>query len=99
MVCLKGDDKKRERKIKAIKDAKNSWNTSGWGKWSTDYINEYTITMDIKMVDDETPANGLSLYQTALMHSEEDNTGKKPLQSSEGETIVNSQGQLQHLFA
>ena len=48
--------------------------------------------MDIQ-IDDEVPRDGLSLFQTALVHSEDvGSSGKKRLQSSDGESMINSSG-------
>ena len=63
----------------------------GFGK-SKEYINKYTITMDIK-VRDEIPRDGLSLFQTALVHAKEDKrTGKLSFNRSEGECVVSHTG-------
>ena len=49
--------------------AGGSGNLSGWqGSWK-EWVNEYTVTMDIKI--HEPPREGLALFQTALVHAEE----------------------------
>jgi hypothetical protein len=63
----------------------------GWGK-SKEYINKYTITMDIKVIG-EIPRDGFSLFQTALVHTKEDKrTGKLSFNQSEGECQVSQLG-------
>lgn len=67
----------------------------GWGsssKWFKEYINAYTITMDIKLLE-EPPREGISLFQTGLIHSEENKrSGKTTLSRSDGECVVNQAG-------
>lgn len=61
-------------------------------KWFKEYINEYTITIDLK-VKEMPPREGLSLYQTALIHADSNKrTGKTTLSKSDGECIVNAAG-------
>jgi len=70
------------------------WSSSSMGgsKWFKEYINEYTITMDIKLLDDP-PRDGIALFQTALIHSKEDKrSGKTTLTKSDGECLINQAG-------
>jgi hypothetical protein len=61
-------------------------------KWFKSYINEYTITMDIKLIEDP-PRDGMALFQTALVHGKENKrTGKFTLTKSDGECIINQAG-------
>jgi len=56
------------------------------------YLNQYTITMDVKLLRDP-PREGIALFQTALIHSEENKkTGKVTLTRSDGECVVNQAG-------
>ena len=56
------------------------------------YVNQYTITMDLKLLQNP-PREGLSLFQTALIHSEENKkTGKVTLTRSDGECVVSQAG-------
>lgn len=68
------------------------WGTGG-GKWAVKkYLNEYTITFDIKLLE-EPPRDGLALYQTALIHSKENKrTGKIDISRSDGECMINQAG-------
>lgn len=94
-------EKKRKAKKKSkfsnydwpdMDDAWGDKKSGGWGKWFKEYINTYTITMDIKILE-EIPREGISLYQTALIHSEENKrSGKTSLTRSDGECIVNQAG-------
>ena len=62
------------------------------GKWFKEYINAYTITMDIKLLE-EVPREGMALFQTGLIHSEENKrTGKTTLSRSDGECVLNQAG-------
>lgn len=63
------------------------------GKYSTKrYLNEYTITMDIKLLE-EPPREGISLYQTALLHVKENKrSGKTDISRSDGECMLNQAG-------
>lgn len=64
----------------------------GGKKWGKDYVNKYTITMDMKLLE-EPPREGISLFQTALIHTEENKrTGKTTLKRSDGECIVSQGG-------
>jgi hypothetical protein len=55
-------------------------------------VNDFTITMDIKLKND-LPRDGLSLFQTALIHMEENpRTGRKKLKQSDGECVINTEG-------
>lgn len=75
----------------------DAWPTvsKGWGgksKWFKEYVNKYTITMDIKIMD-PIPRDGISLFQTALVHTKEDKrSGKTTLSRSEGECLVSQGG-------
>jgi hypothetical protein len=68
---------------------------NAWGagkKKGKGYINKYTITMDVKLME-EPPREGISLFQTALIHKEENKrTGKTILKRSDGECLVNAAG-------
>jgi hypothetical protein len=65
-------------------DWKNSWK---------EWVNEYTITMDIKVME-SIPREGVSLFQTALVHagaaSKSGRSGK--LKQTDGEAIISSAG-------
>jgi len=67
----------------------------GFGNFSSffkTYVNKYTITMDVKFEYDP-PRSGLSLFQTRLVHVEENQrTGKKRVKQSDGECMINSEG-------
>eukprot|EP01033_Poteriospumella_lacustris_P010457 gene10460-7435_t len=65
----------------------------GKSKWKTkQYLNEYTITMDIKLIE-EPPREGIALYQTALIHVKENKrSGKADLSRSDGECLINQAG-------
>jgi hypothetical protein len=61
-------------------------------KYFKNYLNAYTITMDIKLME-EPPREGISLFQTALIHSKENKrTGKTVLSKSDGECVVSQGG-------
>lgn len=61
-------------------------------KWFKEKINEYTITIDMKL-NEEPPRDGISLFQTALIHSAENKrTGKTTLTRSDGECLINQAG-------
>lgn len=62
-------------------------------KWFKEYINEYTITFDIKLME-APPRDGISLFQTALIHCTESRNGKTTLSRSDGECIINQSGGL-----
>jgi len=86
----------KKKKPKKKKLAWDSWGTDGgWGKykkWWKEWVNEYTITMDVKF-SEEFPREGIALYQTALIHVEENaKTGRKRLKQSDGECVINSSG-------
>jgi hypothetical protein len=86
----------------SLMDDDDDW---GWGgqssggkmgsyrsRWHKEYINKYTITMDIKLLD-EIPRDGISLFQTALIHAKEDKrSGKATLSRSDGECMINQAG-------
>lgn len=95
-------EKKRKEKKKVKYSNYDAWPDmdDGWGdkkyggssKWFKEYINAYTITMDIKILE-EIPREGIALYQTALIHCEENKrSGKTSLTRSDGECIVNQAG-------
>jgi hypothetical protein len=80
-------DKNEKRKKKQAEEADaddNVWfrrdstrfkDTDGDGEWSysrwfKEYVNEYTITIDMKLTD-EIPREGISLFQTSLVHTKE----------------------------
>lgn len=64
---------------------------TSWGK-KKEYVNEYTITMDIKLPD-KPPREGISLFQTALIHAKDNKkSGKVTLSKSEGECLINQAG-------
>lgn len=54
-------------------------------------LNEYTITLDVKLEGDP-PAAGMSLFQTALVHSEESRGGRRRARESDGEAMINASG-------
>ena len=103
-----GDEKKEEREKKARNLKKkmasygvnDPWAMTGdydiWAgsssKWFKEYINEYTITMDIKLMESP-PRDGIALYQTALIHAKENKrSGKTTFTRSDGECLVNQLG-------
>lgn len=71
------------------------WDMDGFGggkKWFKEKINEYTVTIDMKLLE-EPPRDGISLFQTALIHSAENKrTGKTTLSRSDGECLINQAG-------
>jgi len=57
-----------------------------------DIIPSYTISMDIR-IEDEIPQAGISLFQTELVHAEENERTKKvKTMQSEGECMINKSG-------
>ena len=67
----------------------DAWGGFGFSKWFKQYINQYTITMDIK-VNDDIPRDGISLFQTDLAYTEENAVSKsKSVKQSEGECTIN----------
>ena len=61
-------------------------------KWFKEKINEYTVTIDMKL-NEEPPRDGISLFQTALIHSNENKrSGKTTLTRSDGECLINQAG-------
>ncbi len=61
-------------------------------KWFKEYINKYTITIDMKITE-EIPRDGCSLFQTALIHVKEDKrSGKTTMSRSDGEAMINQAG-------
>lgn len=72
-------------------DDDKDWKKYG-GMAFKEYINEYTITMDIKLLD-AIPRDGLSLYQTGLVYLEQSKRSNKPTpKKSDGECNVNQNG-------
>ncbi len=70
------------------------WDMDGFNskKWFKEKINEYTVTIDMKLLE-EPPRDGISLFQTALIHSVENKrTGKTTLSRSDGECLINQAG-------
>jgi len=69
------------------------WGDDKWGsKWHKEYLNEYTVTMDV-CLQEEPPREGISLFQTALIHAKENKrSGKITLTKSEGECLINQAG-------
>ena len=64
----------------------------GKKKWFKEYVNEYTITIDMKLLD-APPRDGVALFQTALIHSSENKrSGKTTLSRSDGECLINQAG-------
>ena len=69
----------------------DNWASSKFFKFKKN-INEYTITMDVKLKEDP-PRDGISLFQTALIHVKENKrSGKSTLHRSEGECLINQAG-------
>ena len=66
----------------------------GYKSFFKEWVNSYTITMDVKIAEgDMIPREGISLFQTALIHTEENSkTGKKRLKQSDGECTINAAG-------
>jgi hypothetical protein len=96
-----GDAKKEEREKKKRKRKKRmgrmwgGWyggDFSGWKSSWKEWVNEYTVTMDIKVVDG-LPREGLSLFQTALIHAGGvQKGGRGKLKQTDGEAIISSTG-------
>lgn len=56
------------------------------------YVNEYTITFDVKLKR-EAPREGLALFQTSLVYTEENpSSGRKTIKQSDGECVIGSNG-------
>jgi hypothetical protein len=96
----KEKDKKRLAKYKGsnkwegMDDDFDIWDTkdSDFKKYFKTYLNSYTITIDMKLME-ELPREGISLFQTALIHSKENKrTGKTVLSKSDGECIISQSG-------
>ena len=95
-----GDAEKEEREKKARKLKKRFgkyWGTwyggSEWKSWWKEWVNDYTVTMDIKVLDEGLPREGLALFQTALVHSgNAQRSGRVKLKQSDGEAIVSATG-------
>lgn len=99
----------KSKKRAAKYSSSNSWMGGGGGgggkdfdfwdmdafsskKWFKEKINEYTVTIDMKL-NEEPPRDGISLFQTALIHSlENKRTGKTTLSRSDGECLINQAG-------
>ena len=82
-IAMLSDVARERAEQKALKKKKRaaaySWSSTKWDKeWMTQpRVNEYTITMDIKLKN-EPPREGLALYQTSLVFTEENPTsGRK----------------------
>ena len=93
-----GDAKKEEREKKKRRRRKRMGKWGGWyggGDWKSswkEWVNEYTITMDIKVMD-SLPREGLSLFQTALVHAgAAQKSGRGKLKQTDGEAIISSAG-------
>ena len=79
------DKKRREKYTSSYAGAGwgdfDVWGETTYGKSGTggksfkQYINEYTITMDIKLLQ-EPPRDGMALFQTALVHAKENKERK-----------------------
>lgn len=76
----------------------SSWAATTWGggngtwkKFWKEWVNEYTISMDVKLLE-EPAKDGVALYQTALIHSEESRHGRHRLKQSDGEASISSAG-------
>jgi len=54
------------------KDSKSTDKDDDWAdsKWFKEYVNEYTITIDMKL-SEPAPREGIALFQTALIHADE----------------------------
>ena len=96
-----GDAEKVEREKKARKLKKRLgkyWGTwyggsSEWKSWWKEWVNEYTVTMDIKVLDENLPREGLSLFQTALVHAgNAQRSGRTKLKQSDGEAMISATG-------
>lgn len=62
------------------------------GKTKKIYVNEYTITMDVKL-EEAPPPDGMSIFQTGLVQTaEEKRTGQMTVSQSDGECLINSVG-------
>jgi hypothetical protein len=100
---LKTAEKEKKKKSKYSSEFSGMFGPSvggGWGDYDKDfkysafkqYINQYTISMDIKLLEDP-PREGLALFQTALIHSKENKrSGKTTLSRSDGECLINQAG-------
>ena len=93
--------KEKKRKAK-MSSSYSMWGggNDGWGdmkggggyKWYKEYINAYTITIDMKLLE-EPPRDGMALFQTALIHAEDDKrSGKTTFTRSDGECLINQAG-------
>lgn len=102
---LQGGDEAREKRLLLEAKAKKralkwaggvSYGGTNWrsGVWKDPkvYINEYTVTMDVKLTG-EPPREGISVFQTALVHTKEHKrTGKVSLNKTDGECTINQAG-------
>ena len=99
-----GDARRAEREKRARKRKKRRGRMWGGflgggggeqGAWKgsfKEWMNEYTVTMDIK-VQDELPGSGVALIQTALVHAGSGHRNMRgKLVQSEGEALVSSAG-------
>ena len=57
-------------------------------------LDEYTVTIDLQLAEGAPPLGreGLSLFQTALVHAEESRSGRRRAAQSDGECVVNAAG-------
>jgi hypothetical protein len=95
---LNGGDEsaaKRKKECKNKTRRGKSWGfQGGWGKTATfkQRINEYTLTMDLKVMD-SLPREGLALFQTALVQIGGDQPGdRNQVKQTEGESVISSTG-------
>ena len=74
--------------VGAALDTSSSFWQSSWKEW----VNEYTVTMDIKIQDP--PREGLALFQTALVHAEDKGQGNSRgrIKQSDGEALISPAG-------
>ena len=96
-----GDAKNEEREKKEAKLKKKyskykGYDDKDWdafdSKWFKEYVNEYTVTIDMKLTE-LAPREGISLFQTSLIHANENKrSGKTTLSKSDGECMINQAG-------
>lgn len=86
-------DKKKRQSLYSFYDVDSSgWDKDLWGVGLKNYVNEYTITFDLKLKS-EPSRDGLSLFQTSLVYTEENPTsGRKTTKQSDGECVVGGNG-------
>ncbi|KAH9261268.1 hypothetical protein BASA81_000972 [Batrachochytrium salamandrivorans] len=82
-------DKKKRQSLYSFYDFDASgWDKDLWGVGLKNYVNEYTITFDLKLKT-EPSRDGLSLFQTSLVYTEENPaSGRKTTKQSDGECVV-----------